>query len=164
MVEGRDMRKVALNVQIALAALVLVMSASATPQEQKTGAPSNGSASASRTQKKPQLVDATRVSTSDAAKSVAKEESAKSATPKPAEGAEDAAVLEFKPTAHNEDKPVTVHEEGARKSALKNIHGNVYGATGAGNRETGGAVGTTSKSGKTSVYVGTDRSRTTPPR
>ncbi|HZP00973.1 MAG TPA: hypothetical protein VFD30_11805 [Terriglobia bacterium] len=158
------MRKVSLTVQIVLWAVVLAMSVSAKPQEQKNGDSRPGTSPASEAEKKPRLVDATRVSTSEVAKSVAKTESSKSVAPKSGEKAGDAAVLEFKPTASAEGDAVTVHEDGTPKSALKKIHGNVYGATGAGSRETGGAVGTTSKSGKTSVYVGTDRSRTSPPR
>lgn len=158
------MKKVSLKVQIALAAAVLTVSVFAMPQEQKSGGSSDGTAPASKTEKKLRLVDATRVSTADAAKSAAKEESAKSATSKAAGKTDGAGVLEFKPTADAGGEAVTVHTDNSKKSVLKNTHGNVYGTTGAGDRETGGAVGTTSKSGKTSIYVGTDRSRNTSPR
>ncbi len=42
---------------------------------------------------------------------------------------------------------------------LKNVHGEVYGATGSGGapgNQAGGAVGATSKSGKTSIFMQTD--------
>jgi hypothetical protein len=158
------MRKASLNVQIVLWAVVLAMSVSAKPQEQKGGDCPPGSSPASEAEKKPRLVDATRVSTTEVAKSVAQTEASKSVAAKAGEEAGGAAVLEFNPTARVESGAVTVREDSARKSTFKKIHGNVYGATGAGSRETGGAVGTTSKSGKTSVYIGTDRSRTSPPR
>ena len=45
------------------------------------------------------------------------------------------------------------------KAALSRVHGEVYGSGGGAGREAGGAVGATSKSGKTSVYVESDQSR-----
>ncbi len=52
------------------------------------------------------------------------------------------------------------------KSKPAKVHGKVYGmagAAGSSTRQAGGAVGVTSKSGKTSVYVGVDRSHASSP-
>jgi hypothetical protein len=121
---------------------------------------------AAKSQKKPVLVDVTRVSTDAAVKSAAKKEAKKAV---PADGAKDSnnwAVMEFKPAPPNggDSSGDVVLLKNSKKK--KNVHGEVFGTTGAqgvGTQGVGGAVGATTKSGKTSVYVETERRRTTPP-
>lgn len=69
-------------------------------------------------------------------------------------------VVEFQPgdsDASAATKPIVAADRKDRKAPLKNIHGSVYGAAGAGGHEDAGSVGATSRSGKTSVYVETDQ-------
>jgi hypothetical protein len=113
--------------------------------------------------RKPAIVDAVRVSTDAALASAAKQEAHKGISDKSAKGDPDDVVLEFHPAAAGataDSNAVVVND--SKKSALKNLHGEVYGAGGArGNQETG-KVGTSSKGGKSSIYVETDRSHATP--
>ena len=54
-----------------------------------------------------------------------------------------------------------------KKGPLKDVQGTVYGATDARNPRTnaeGAAIGGSSKSGESAIYVETDRARTSPPR
>ena len=72
------------------------------------------------------------------------------------------AVDEFKPGRRTDSTGDAVVVKESKKSAARNIHGTAYGGldpAARGNHEAGGSVGTTSKSGKTSVYVETDSSR-----
>jgi len=110
---------------------------------------------------KPRLRDAVRVSTNDAAVAAAQKKAQKDASEK-SESSGDA-VLEFHPAASNATAPsdAAVTDDG-RKTALKNLHGEVYGAAGAGGHVEGGKAGTTSKSKKSSVYVETNRATTNP--
>lgn len=122
--------------------------------------------STAKAQKKPVLVDATRVSTDAAAQSAIKKETQQSTASKKSKDANDSVVFEFRPAAPNsESGDALVLPKGSKKK--KNIHGEVFGtaaAQGAGAQGGGGAVGATSKSGKTSVYVESEHQRTTPPR
>lgn len=143
--------------------LAVLISAAAAPQEKVDNPPTTNSRP--KSEKKPTLVDAIRVSTAEATKSAVKEKSKQSAQPETMEESNDPAVLEFRPTANTEEGTVVAPSGDSKK--LKNVHGKVYGAVDAGNsgnRQSGAAVGASSKSGKSSVYVETDRSRTTPPR
>ncbi len=118
------------------------------------------------------------VSTADAARSAARE-LAKSrkgadqeATTEPAragksavEKTDDSPVDEFRPAPNGdaEAEGVVVKSEGSKKSILKNVHGAAYGGLDAKNRkdrDAAAAVGGSSKSGKISVYVETENSRT----
>jgi hypothetical protein len=121
--------------------------------------------------KKPALAEATRVSTDEAARSVAKEK-AKQGNPKAEdEKTSDAGVTEFRPTPPSSQGAVEDHSRaGSEKKpqgrALKNVHGTVHGATGssATGSRAGAAVGASSSRGKTSIYVETERDRENPPR
>ncbi len=121
---------------------------------------------AAQEQKKPVLVDAARVSTDAAVRSAAKQEVEKPESAKGKKDSSESAVVEFKPAGPNAGSGETVVlPKDSKKN--KNIHGEVFGTTGAqaaGTQGAGGAVGATSKSGKTSVYVETEHQRTTPPR
>lgn len=136
-------------------------------------------APATETTQRITLLDATRVSTAGALKATAQ---AKEADPTarshqalegivgtmPAASA-DSAVVELRPAAPRGvtgGKPVVAASKDSKDSLLKNIHGDLYGSTAAGiagNNAEGGAVGATSKGGKTSIYVQTNRSQDTQP-
>ena len=125
--------------------------------------------SAASTEKKPALAEATRVSTEEATRSAAqkqaKDSQAEGAPEKPAEPD----VLEFRPapqTAEPSSGTASAPAKG-KKSALKNVHGTaVYGSADARNTGThraGGSAGVSSKSGKTSVSVAAESTRTESP-
>ena len=121
------------------------------------------------------------VSTADAARSAARElaKSRKGADQeasteparagKPAvDRTDDSPVDEFRPAPNGdaEAEGVVVKSEGSKKSILKNVHGAAYGGLDAKNRkdhDAAASVGGSSKSGKTSVYVETENSRTSAP-
>jgi hypothetical protein len=122
--------------------------------------------------KKPALADVTRVSTEKALRSAAKEKSKQDdAKAEQEEEASDSGVTEFRPARPDEkEAPENPKVLGGKKKskggALKNVHGNVYGATdaaGTGSR-TGAAAGASTSSGKTSIYVETERDRQNPSR
>ncbi|HUY13053.1 MAG TPA: hypothetical protein VMX16_05375 [Terriglobia bacterium] len=120
------------------------------------------------------LLEVTRVSTSGALKAAAAtkqtDPTAKShnllegvAASKPADA--NSGVVELQsaaPGSLSGGGPLVVPTKDSKDSLLKNIHGDVYGSTAAGvagNNAEDGAVGATSKGGKTSVYVQTDHSQ-----
>ena len=117
------------------------------------------------------LTDATRASTSQALASATKQK-VKESTDKQSNQPEDSAVIELRSVQPGQnskaEKPQQVSSTQKGKGGpLKNIHGTAYGRTGStstDNRSVGGAAGTSSKSGKTSVYVETQRTRETTPR
>jgi hypothetical protein len=150
-------RAVLLTLTFALAGAV---GAIADDAPQKPGAEKTAKTESTR---KPAIADAVRVSTDAALASAAKQEANKGTSDKSAKGDPDDAVLEFHPAAPGataDSNAVVVND--SKESVLKNLHGEVYGAGGArGNQETG-KVGTSSKGGKSSIYVETDRSHATP--
>lgn len=114
------------------------------------------------------LQSITLVSTAEAVRKVAEEESAKILTPKGATrgpnraGAKqeaDGAVHEFRPVdglPATDSFPGTFQAKSHKKSVLKNIHGKAYGATASevgGENGEGGAVGADSSNGKFNIYV-----------
>jgi len=121
--------------------------------------------------KKPAIADVTRVSTEEAARSAAKEKSKQDDAKAEEEKTSDSGVTEFRPARPDEkgaaeDQNTPGGEKKSRGRALKKVHGRVYGATdpaGTGNR-TGAAAGASSSSGKTSIYVETERGRENSPR
>lgn len=149
-----------------LAAVLSLGAGSALAQQaasegRKVDKQSQPKASAAKDKEKPSLAEATRVSTADAVRETA----ADAARPKNGEaqgsGAPD--VLEFRPAdaATRDDGEATVVPKG--KSTLKNIHGNAYGLDSASGKQAGGAVGVTSKKGKSSVYVETNHQTASEP-
>lgn len=78
----------------------------------------------------------------------------------------DEAVMEFHAAGYGSagslSAPAALHDK-ATKSALKRVHGDLYGGKSGAGRADGGSVGATSRSGKTSVYVGSDQARSTTP-
>jgi hypothetical protein len=150
-----------------LAALCLLMpgasAAQGTPKK-NSGTPSSKSPGLSD-DKKPALGEATRVSTEDAARSVAQKQARKSAEEDGAQKTTGADVLEFRPapeSSGSSGKSVVAPAEGSKKLPLGKVHGKIYGsvdAKGAGTHRAGAGVGASSKSGKTGVYVETERGR-----
>lgn len=125
------------------------------------GGESSASAKSSSTKrpKKPTLNDVTRVSTDQVAQSAAKNVSSKGGGASSSDAADNSVVLEFKPATANDDSAKPVKTKEIQKPTLKKVHGTVYGAAGAGSQPAGAAAGVTSKDGKTSIYIETDRSR-----
>jgi hypothetical protein len=122
--------------------------------------PRRETSTSSKTKQKPSLLDATRVSTEEAAKRAAPKSADKAA-----EASADESVTEFHPTrvdsAQTGGAIVTTSDE-SKKSVLKRVHGTVHGSAAAGtsgDRGGGASVGAASKSGKTAIYVETDHSR-----
>jgi len=130
-----------------------------TPAPPDKGQPAQPKSSTTRSKEKPVLAEATHVSTADAAHKAAV---AQGHGGEAASQASD--VLEFhaaSPGAQDSVSAATTKE--SKKSPLKSVHGDAYGALdsrGAG-KQTGGAVGATSKGGKASIYVEGDRSHDT---
>ncbi len=148
-----------------LAAAFTLLASAAFPQSQATQNPPAGGPAkespAPKADKKRLLDAATRVSTSEAVKSVAQESKEK---PKTSESSSASDVLEFQPAAPSGTgaRTVVTPSKDSKKSVAKNVHGTVYGSAdpqATGNRRTGGTVGTSSKSGKSSIYVETDQGR-----
>lgn len=150
-----------------IAAAVLLVPLAAYPQasrEKSSGRTPEKPATARPDEKeKASLADATRVSTDEAARQAIKQKDQDKKDSSVA--STDSNVVEFKPAppAAKSDDSLVVTKSGDSKK-LKKVHGEAYGATGAGGHREGGAAGATSKSGKTAVYVEADRSRTSPPR
>jgi len=127
------------------------------------GQPAQSKSSATRSKEKPALAEATRVSTAEAACKAAEVEAQghPSDPASQASGAPD--VLEFHAAGPGAQDSAGAATKESKKSTLKSVHGDAYGASdgrGAG-KQVGGAVGTTSKSGKASIYVETDRAHET---
>lgn len=158
-----------LLVCVAAAALLTAPAAAlATAQEHSSQDSAAQNSSAKQPEKKPALTEATRVSTDDAVRNSAKEEAKKAGADKTTEEPQDASVLELRPAAEAAGSGgAGVAPKSSKKAPLKDVHGRVYGSSDAknpGTHRTGGAVGASSKSGKTSVYVETEGSRTPTPR
>jgi hypothetical protein len=152
---------------VALAALgQMSPAAQSAPQQKPSTNSAAPAATATHSKEKPALDDITRVSTDQAvqsaARSASKKQSAENRTGEPAQSE----VLEFRPAATDQDSPkhTTTTTPESRKSKVKNVHGTVYGsldAADAANRSTGASAGVSSKSGKSHIYVETERSRAT---
>lgn len=155
------------------AALALLVATVAAPQG-PVSQDSRADATAARPKTSPaadqaKLAEATRVSTEEAARQAAqkksKEQIGKTATPKDSDKNSPSGVSELQPvpkTAGDSGSAVRLPSEDAGASPLKNIHGSVRGASGAGAREGGAEIGADKKNGKTHLYVETERSRTSP--
>lgn len=156
-------------------ALCLLVPAAGRPQDvakASSAKPAAREPAAPKSEKKPALAEITRVSTAEAARSAAKEQAKQCAGEGSPEESAEPAVTELQPVAQDADASsgaVVAPTHESKKSVLKNIHGTVYGSRGArhkGDQRAGAAVGASSKGGKTSIYVETERSRETvpPPR
>lgn len=120
-----------------------------------------------KSEKKISLSDVAPVSTEEAARSAAQEAAqspSKNKDDKSASATVDS-VLEFRPASQDEQAAAKSDARPSAKHTRKNIHGDAYvglNPTHSGAHQDGGAVGATSKSGKTSVYVQGDQTRSTP--
>lgn len=155
---------------LGLAALVLTaLPPSAQAQQAADKKPSSKTSASSRTAQKNKLklLEVTRVSTRQAARKAAEAEvDKKTGTAPDSKQAAAIGVVELQPNRHPEGKQANQNAaRPGKKSLLKNVHGSVYGATGASNsdvRRTGGDVGATTKGGKASVYVQAEKNRSNP--
>ena len=155
-----------LKIWVLVAAAVILSALLCMAQEQPNSNPP--SATARKVQEKAVLSDAVRVNTKAAAVSAAKQKANKAASEKNRKGSSSEDILEFRPTTPDSAASGgTVVSKGSKKGPLKGVHGTVYGSTDSkvtGTHNAGGALGASSKSGKTSIYVETDHSRTNPSR
>jgi hypothetical protein len=140
----------------------------AVAQQKQPVDPSPGAKSTPQTDKKPTLLNATRVSTDAASRAAAQDATRKAVQSKTGDNV-DGGVVEFRAAdpAFASSSTSVVTEKSTQKGPLKNIHGNLYGATDAKNRGTnaeGGAIGASSKSGKSAIYVETNHAGISPPR
>jgi hypothetical protein len=159
---------------LALTAVMLAVPRIARGQASDSDSNSSTSKTSTSTEKV-KLSDVTRVSTEEAARQAAKEKakSGQSSSAKPddetkkadQEEAASSPVSELQPAkktskdkAATDDPTAEVGSSNARK-----IHGSVHGASGSGARQGGAEVGAGTKSGKTHVYVETDRTTTPQP-
>jgi len=149
------------------ALLCLLLPARLMPQDGTEKKPEAPNAETSKASSKPVLAEATRVSTSDAVKSAAQKKAGASAPNEAASEPADSAVTEFHPATETPETSGSADPaKTAKKPASKNIHGTVHGGLGPGEqgaRRSGASVGASSKSGKSSIYVETNRSRESQP-
>ena len=162
------------GVMLLALALIIVLATGAKTQETANKPASDsprgqGTSSSPKPKQKPSLLDATRVSTEEAVKRAAQKDAEKTTNTAAPESSSESSVTEFHParpdSAQAGSAADTTSDE-STKSTRKRIHGTVYGSAtpgGSGDRRGGAAVGTSSKSGKTHVYVQTDHSRTDTP-
>jgi len=115
--------------------------------------------------KQKSLADFTRVSTADTARKAAKDLAKESVTDNASEASGASDVLEFHAADPGTQGAAATLAKEPKKSALKNVHGDAYGAleTRGAAKRAGGSVGATSKSGKSSIYVETDHTHETTP-
>ena len=128
----------------------------------KPAATSNGN--------KPKLSEITRVSTDEAARGAAREKATpdEDASTVETDQATAATVTELKPASRSsETSSGSMTTQDSKGSKSSRVHGRAYGSLdpkNSGDRQEGAAVGAGSKSGKTHIYIETERSRrTTPP-
>jgi hypothetical protein len=134
----------------------------------QTAPPSNQDAAPAK-DKKAVLVDASRVSTDNVAKSASKQKPKEESPQDTSKQSEDSAVTELRPAPPNQESAGAKPEspEAKKKSKggpLKDIHGTVYGGAGPGGQTTGAAAGAKTKSGKASIYVEAQRENAKDPR
>ena len=118
------------------------------------------------------LKDAGHLSPEESARMVAKslgekKDQSKRQAAGQSEAATDQAVVEFHPAAdgsRNGSGAAAKIQDKQPKSALKWVHGDLYGAKSGTGHAGGGSIGATSRSGKTSVYVQSDQARSTAPQ
>lgn len=167
---ANSLKPVAISVAafVVLAASAMVAQDSAENTSPKSSSTQTQQAAPNIVQKKSSLPAVTRVSTAEVAKKAATEATSTKSkledTQKASEASGDPDVMEFRPASRDEE-----HDQAPTapaKSPRKAVHGEAYGALDPkhpGTHRAGGAAGATSKSGKTSVYVETDQSKSTSP-
>jgi hypothetical protein len=161
-------RKRICAVTMATLASFLLIGPRARPEQspQTPGASAQGQPAPESSKKKVLLIDATRASTDKAAAGAAKQKT-KAAAEENSARSDDSAVTEFRPAPPDRDAKGSDSIQKSERGPSKDIHGTVYGgidSTSTGNRATGAAVGASTKSRKSSVYVEAQRTRETSPR
>ncbi len=164
------------RVLIAIIVVIFCLSAGSAAGLPQDGTKSQDTAPPSKhppevTKKRAVLAEATRASANKAAEDAAKQK-AKGPAEEDVNPSEESAVTEFRPVPPDQkgkdaQSDALSAKKDSKSGPLKNMHGTVYGdvnSTGTGERSTGAAVGTSSKSRKTSVYVETQRTRETIPQ
>jgi len=148
------------------ALLCLLLPAGLMSQDGTEKKPDAPNAATSKASSKPVLAEATRVSTDAAVKGAAQKKAGARAPNEAASEPADSAVTEFHPVTETPETSGSADPaKTSKKPASKNIHGSVHGGLGPGGdgaERAGGAVGASSKSGKSSIYVETNRSRESP--
>jgi hypothetical protein len=157
---------------VLLVSLVCCLAAFPASAQQATSAPPDKSqtaqpkSSTTRSKDKPTLAEAARASTAEAAHKAAEVEAQRRSGDRTSQTSGAPDVLEFRAASSGaQDSVGEATTKESKKSPLKSVHGDAHGALdsrGAG-KQSGGAVGATSKGGKTSIYVETDRSHDTTP-
>jgi hypothetical protein len=141
----------------------------AAAQEKQAVDPSSKVKATTQDNKKRALFNAPRVSTDAAVQRAAKDMSKQTTGDKTPNQPGDAEVVEFRVVESESASSSTsaAAPKTPKKGALKDVHGTVFGTAGVKNPGTNGegaAIGVSSKSGKSAIYVETDRARTSPPR
>ncbi len=141
-----------------MALLLCIAAAGILRAEEKKAAPPDPPAQKTASDKKAVLIDASRASTDKTAESASQKKSQGTQADESPKPSDDSAVTELRPLPPEQaTKASNSNDEKTKKKSkggpLKNIHGTVYGGTAAGSQAAGGAVGTSTKSGKTNIYV-----------
>jgi hypothetical protein len=160
---GKFQRICTLVVMVGLSAAM----AGAQDQGNSAAGPKTVQPSSPGTSKEKSLADVTRISTEDAARKAAQAEAKKKADAQEQSGEPSTMkstgdVTELKPASKSggdAGDAVILPGEKSGKFPLKNIHGKVYGTSGAENRQSGASVGASTKDNKAHIYVETNRSR-----
>lgn len=169
------MRIASATVMVSATTLALLASLWASPQGDKkpnpaenTPIPSSVSSASAHTK----LIEATRVSTEEAARKAAEAKSKKDQATEATETEKDAVksavpdVSELQPlakTGGDADDALRLPEEKSKESPLKDVHGSVHGTLDSsrpGNRGGGANIGASTKNKKTHIYVESNRTRT----
>ncbi len=118
--------------------------------------PNAKSAAIQNPAQKPSLSELTLVSTRAAGKAALKAETAKQKTKTRAPQVP--VVAEFHTTGNvtSDHKTFAASKTKNGHRLLRGIHGSIYGANAAGERDAGGDIGATSKSGKLNIFVGSE--------
>jgi len=145
---------------IAILALGMAASQPAQAQENIKGQTTQPPASTTSPapDKKAVLVDATRVSTAKAMEAASKKKASEESAVGPPSPSGDAAVTELRPALRGQDAPPSksegiAAEKKSKGGPTRDIHGTVFGSTASGSQRAGAAVGASTRSGKTSIYV-----------
>jgi hypothetical protein len=138
-------------------------------QEKQAVDPSSKVKAPPQNDKKLTLINVPRVSTEAAIRGAAQQSAKKASGDITSGQPEQGQVLEFR--AVDSENAISsasaATQKKTQKGLLKNVHGTAYGAAGAKNPATkaeGAAVGASSKSSKTAIYVQTGNAQTSPPR
>jgi len=145
----------------AAAVLLIFMVAGAGASDDSKATPPQTTTPSAVAARKSDLRTSVRVSTSDALSAAAHAKARKDVADKPDSSSD--VVLEFHPATGTPDGTSNaVVTKDANKSALKNLHGDLYGNDGTSGHELSGRAGTKSKNGKTAIYVESNHSTSSP--